>query len=79
MNLNGSMKSIGLGLIGIGAFGCVIFPLDYIPHNLYFLREQKPVVIWSVLIGLIVVGGVLWYMGSKSEKAAAEKEKQQQG
>ena len=69
------MKSIGLGILGIGVLGCVIFPMGYIPSALYFITEMGNGVTWAVLIGLVVLGGVLTWMGMKSEKA----ENQSQG
>ncbi|MBL7897413.1 MAG: hypothetical protein JNJ99_02675 [Crocinitomicaceae bacterium] len=69
------MKSIGLGLLGVGALGCVIYPMGYIPSALYFITEMGAGVTWSVLIGLVVLGGVLAYLGMKGEKA----ENQSQG
>lgn len=68
------MKNIGLGLLGLGAFGCVIYPLGYIPSRLYFISD-KPGLTWGVLIGLVVIGGVVTWMGMKSEKS----ENQNQG
>jgi hypothetical protein len=70
------LKSIGLGLLGVGAMGCIIYPLGYIPTSLYFITEMGAGATWGVLIGLVVVGGVLAYMGMKSEKAEAEKNNQ---
>ena len=66
------IKSIGLSLLGLGAIGCVMLPFDYIPHQLNFLRAESDTLLWGVFIGLNVVGGVMWYMGMKSEKAESE-------
>lgn len=70
------LKSIGLGLLGLGAIGCVMLPFNYVPSQLSFLRKESDTLLWSVFIGLLVVGGILTYMGMKSEKAESEKEKQ---
>lgn len=67
------LKSIGLGLLGLGAAGCVMLPFDYIPSQLFFLRKEGDTLLWSVFIGLVVVGGVLYYMGMQQEKKEAEK------
>lgn len=67
------MKSIGLMLLGLGAIGCVMLPFDYVPRQLYFLRKESDTLLWAVFIGLIVVGGVVTYMGMKAEKAAEDK------
>ena len=67
------LKSIGLGLLGLGAIGCIMLPFDYIPHQLHFLRKESDTLLWGVFIGCLVVGGVLWYMGMKAEKAENEK------
>jgi hypothetical protein len=72
---NYGLKGGGLALLGIGVFGCVLMPFDAIPHDLWFLRESSPKVIWGVLIGLIVVGGAMAYFGWKSEKAKEEEQK----
>jgi hypothetical protein len=70
------LKSIGLALLGLGAIGCVMLPFDYIPSQLGFLAEQKKSTLWAIFIGLAVVGGVLWYMGMKADKAEEEKNSQ---
>ena len=77
--LSYGMKGIGLALLGIGVFGCIIFPLGYIPHDIWFLQNQKETVVWGVLIGLVVVGGIVWYMGMNAEKKKAAEEKAKQG
>jgi len=71
------MKSIGLGILGIGALGCVIFPMGYIPSSLYFITEMGNGVTWAVLIGLVALGGVLTWMGMKAEKAEAQQQQSQ--
>ena len=76
--LNTGMKGIGLALLGIGVFGCIIYPFDYIPSSLYFISEQKPAVVWGILIGLVVIGGVIWYMGMSAEKKKEAEEKAKQ-
>lgn len=70
------LKSIGLALLGLGAIGCIMLPFDYIPSQLSFLREQKSSTLWAIFIGLLAVGGILWYMGMKADKAEAEKNNQ---
>jgi hypothetical protein len=69
------IKNIGLGVAGVGALGCIMLPFNYIPSQLGFLAEQKTSTLWGIFIGLLVVGGVMWYMGMKSEKAEEEKNK----
>jgi hypothetical protein len=73
--LNYGLKGGGLALMGIGIFGCIIYPLGYIPSSLYFIAEQKPAVIWSVFIGFVVVGAALAYFGWKAEKAKEDEQK----
>jgi hypothetical protein len=75
---NNGLKGAGLALLGIGVFGCVLMPFNLIPHDLWFLQNSSPNVIWGVLIGLIVVGGALAYFGWKSEKAKEEEQKASQ-
>ena len=74
--LNYGLKGGGLALLGIGIFGCVIYPLGYIPSSLYFIAEQKPAVIWGVFIGFVVIGGALAYFGWKSENEKAKENEQ---
>lgn len=62
------LKSIGLLLLGIGVFGCIIYPMGYVPSTLSFLVDQGAGVCWGVFIGLVVVGGVLTFMGMKAAK-----------
>lgn len=66
------LKSIGLGLLSVGVLGCVIYPMGYIPTSLYFITEMGTGVTWGVLIGIVVLGGALTYMGMKSEKKETE-------
>lgn len=66
------MKAIGLSILGIGALGCVIYPMGYIPSQLYFITEMGAGVTWGVLIGLVVLGAALTWMGMKSEKTQSQ-------
>jgi len=66
------MKGIGLGILGLGALGCAMYPMGYIPSQLYFITTKGPTVTWAILGGLIVVGGAIWYFGMKSEQKKDE-------
>ena len=66
------LKSIGLALLGLGAAGCVMLPFDYVPSQLSFLRKESDTLLWSIFIGLVVVGGIVTYMGMKLEKKETE-------
>jgi len=49
-------------------------PDGYIPTALSFMQDMSPAGVWSILIGLVVVGGVITYLGVKSDKAKSEKQ-----
>lgn len=62
------LKSIGMLLLGLGVTGCIIYPMGYIPTSLYFITEMGAGPTWGVLIGLVVLGGILAFMGMRAAK-----------
>lgn len=67
------MKSFGLGLMGLGALAMVLYFLDYVPSLLQWIYNWGNGVAWAIMIGLVALGGVVAFIGMKSEKAANEK------
>ncbi|MBI3134114.1 MAG: hypothetical protein HYZ14_05500 [Bacteroidetes bacterium] len=69
------MKSIGLGLMGIAALAMVLYFIDYVPTYLEWIYKWGNGVAWGLMVGIFALGGVLAYLGMKSEKT----DKQSQG
>ena len=65
------MKSIGglLFVLGLGSF--VLHFMDMEFKLLMWVDNWGPTVGMLIRIGLVVVGGGLWLLGNKREKAAA--------
>ena len=65
------MKSIGglLFVLGLGSF--VLHFMDMEFKLLMWVDNWGPTVGTLIRIGLVVVGGALWLLGNKREKAAA--------
>ncbi len=61
------MKSIGSTLAFLGAFAIVLNFLDRVPTVLAWIYNWGDTVAWIIKIGLIVVGGALWFMANKQE------------
>ena len=63
------MKSIGglMFLLGLGSF--VLHYMDMEFKLLMWVDNWGPAVGTAIRVGLIVVGGLLWFIGNKREKA----------
>jgi hypothetical protein len=65
------MKSIGSLMFLFGAASVVFGFMDRVPRLLMWIYNWGDGVAWAIKIGLIVVGAILYFMGSRS-KAEAE-------
>lgn len=68
------MKNFGgfLALLGIAAI--VMNYLDRVPRLLMWIYNWGDNVAWGIKIGLVVVGGALYFLGPKEEEVAQESE-----
>lgn len=64
------MKSIGglMLLLGLGSFVLHYMNMEF--KLLMWVDNWGPAVGTAIRVGLIVLGGVLWFVGNKREKAA---------
>lgn len=65
------MKSIGglLFILGLGSFVLHYMNMEF--KLLMWVDNWGPTVGTLIRVGLVVLGGALWLLGSKREKAAA--------
>ena len=61
------MKSIGSTMAFFGAFAIVLNFMDRVPTLLAWIYNWGDTVAWAIKIGLIVVGGIIWFMGRQQE------------
>ena len=61
------MKSIGSTMAFLGAFAIVLNFMDRVPTVLAWIYNWGDTVAWIIKIGLIVVGGALWFMAKQQE------------
>lgn len=63
------MKSIGglMFLLGLGSFVLHYMNMEF--KLLMWVDNWGPAVGTAIRVGLIVVGGLLWFIGNKREKA----------
>ena len=66
------MRNIGsfMALLGIAAI--VMNYLDRVPRLLVWINNWGENVAWAIKIGLVVVGGALYFFGPKEEEVAEE-------
>jgi hypothetical protein len=68
------MRNIGsfMALLGIAAI--VMNYLDRVPRLLMWIYNWGDTVAWAIKIGLVVVGGALYFLGPKDEETVEESE-----
>ena len=68
------MRKIGsyMALLGIAAI--VMYYLERVPKILMWIYNWGENVAWAIKIGLVVVGGVLYFLGPKEEQKTEESE-----
>jgi hypothetical protein len=61
------MKQIG-SLIGLFGIAAIIFGfMDRVPSLLQWIYKWGDGIAWAIKIGMVVVGGALYFMGRKNE------------
>jgi hypothetical protein len=61
------MKQIG-SLIGLFGIAAIIFGfMDRVPSLLQWIYKWGDGTAWAIKIGMVVVGGALYFMGRKNE------------
>jgi len=60
------MRQIGSLLVFLGVFAIGLEFLDRVPSVLVWIYNWGEGVAWAIKIGLIVVGALLWFMGSSA-------------
>lgn len=61
------MKKVGSYMAIFGALAIVLNFFDRVPTILMWIYSWGDTAAWSIKIGLIVVGAVLFFMGGKTE------------
>ncbi len=61
------MKKVGSYMAIFGAIAIVLNFFDRVPTILMWIYSWGDTAAWAIKIGLIVVGAVLFFMGSKAE------------
>lgn len=62
------MKKVGSYMAIFGALAIVLNFFDRVPTILMWIYSWGDTAAWAIKIGLIVVGAVLFFMGSKPEE-----------
>ncbi|MBY0486602.1 MAG: hypothetical protein K2P85_05365 [Flavobacteriaceae bacterium] len=66
------MKKIGSFMAVIGILAVVMNYLDRVPTLLMWIYNWGDTVAWAIKIGLIVVGGALYFLSPKEEEEMQE-------
>ncbi len=61
------MKRIGSYMAIIGLVAIVMNFLDKVPTLLMWIYNWGDTVAWIIKIGLVVIGGALWFLGGRQE------------
>jgi len=61
------MKNFGSFLLLLGVLAIVLDFFNYVPKLLFWIYEWGDGVAWAIKIALIVVGGILWFLGRNAE------------
>ena len=61
------MKNFGSFLLLLGVLAIVLDFFNYVPKLLFWIYEWGDGVAWIIKIALIVVGGILWFLGHNAE------------
>jgi hypothetical protein len=64
------MKRIGSVLAVFGIAAVIFGFMDRVPKLLQWIYEWGDGAAWAIKIGLIVVGGALYYLGGKQKPSA---------
>jgi hypothetical protein len=63
------MKKIGGYMAILGALAIVMDFMDRVPRLLMWIYNWGDTAAWGIKIGLIAIGGILWFIGNKKEAA----------
>lgn len=66
------MKKIGSFMAVIGIAAVVFGLMDRVPKILFWIYNWGETVAWAIKIGLIVIGGALFFMGKSPEDEQTE-------
>lgn len=66
------MKSIGSFMALLGGLAIVLNFLDRVPRLLMWIYNWGDNVAWAIKIGLVVVGGALYFLSPKEEEEVQE-------
>lgn len=61
------MKKIGMYIALAGIFAIVLNFMDRVPRILAWIYSWGDNAAWAIKIGLVVIGGVLFFIGMKNE------------
>jgi hypothetical protein len=62
------MKSIGSLMVILGLAAIVFGFMERVPRILAWIYEWGDGAAWGIKIGLIVIGGVIYYLAGRSKK-----------
>lgn len=62
------MRQIGSLMVFLGIFAIGLDFMDRVPSVLVWIYNWGDNVAWAIKIGLVVVGGLLWFLGGASEE-----------
>jgi len=63
------MRKIGSYMAFFGIFAIILNFLDRVPSILGWIYNWGETIAWAIKIGLVIVGAILFFMGSKPEVA----------
>jgi len=63
------MKKIGSLMVFFGFFAIVLNFVDAVPRILAWIYNWGDGVAWAIKLGLIIIGGILWFAGTRQEQA----------
>lgn len=64
------MKSFGSALVYLGVWAIILNFFNFVPKVLVWIYEWGEGPAWGIKIGVIVVGGLLWWLGRRQSPAA---------
>ncbi len=60
------MSKVGLYMAIAGILAIILNFLDRVPNILFWIYSWGDTVAWTIKIGLVVIGAVLFFMGNKN-------------
>lgn len=62
------MKKIGSIMVFYGAFAIILNFFDAVPRIMFWIYNWGETIAWAIKIAFVILGGILWLIGNKSEK-----------